>query len=432
MQPLEYYLVGGAVRDQLLGIEGADLDWVVVGHTVQDMLDRGFQQVGKDFPVFLHPETKQEYALARQERKTGSGHDGFACFYEPTVSLEQDLQRRDLTINAIAKNQHGELIDPYNGQADLNKKILRHVSAAFSEDPLRVLRVARFYARFAHLGFQIAPETLSLMQQIAKSGELQTLSTERVWQETQKALLSTSAHYFFLCLQRCGALEQLFPELDTLFFNSLPLQQITHIEQQDAEIAPLSKNGQRSLATLMQTKRLIQSLEKPLNQKQHIDLLFSSLTYLLNDKKSLKSKMVNQTKANSTNNISQLCRRLRVASSTQTLALLCSQHYQQCHDIIAQDAETILQLLKTLDAFRDPKKLRLFLMLCEADFHAQHADNDIEYKATTFLNQCFAVAAACKAAMLDAETLKQGGKIIGDKLDQLRCQAIQTLQERVF
>ena len=270
------------------------------------------------------------------------------------------------------------------------------------------------------------------MQQIAKSGELQTLSIERVWQETQKALLSPSAHYFFLSLQHCGALGQLFPELDELFFNSLPLAQISHIEQLDASISPISTKAQQPLATLMQAKRLIQSLESPLNQKQHIDLLFCCLTYLLNNMNSLASKVGNQAEADSTDYISQLCQRLRVASSTQTLALLCSQHYRQCHSIIEQDAETVLQLLKTLDAFRDPHKLKLFLMLCEADFHTQHADSDIEYKAATFLNQCFAAAAACKAAMLDAETLKQGGKIIGDKLDQLRCQAIQTLQERIL
>lgn len=193
---MQTYLVGGAVRDTLLGLPTTDQDWVVVGTTPATMLDLGYEQIGSDFPVFLHPRTKQEYALARTERKSGHGYTGFTCYAAADVTLEQDLLRRDLTINAIAQDQHGQLIDPYGGQHDLEHKILRHVSPAFSEDPLRVLRIARFAARFAHLGFTIAAETMALMQEIVISGELANLTPERVWKEWQKSLSSNDPQIF--------------------------------------------------------------------------------------------------------------------------------------------------------------------------------------------------------------------------------------------
>ena len=185
---MKVYLVGGAVRDQLLGLPVKDRDWIVVGATPATLLSLGYQQVGKDFPVFLNPKTKEEYALARTERKASAGYTGFICDFSPTITLEQDLIRRDLTINAIAQSKDGEIIDPYGGKQDLENRILRHISPAFSEDPLRVLRVARFAARYHSLGFKIASETLSLMAELAQSGELQHLTAERVWLETEKAL----------------------------------------------------------------------------------------------------------------------------------------------------------------------------------------------------------------------------------------------------
>ncbi|RUO22970.1 multifunctional CCA tRNA nucleotidyl transferase/2'3'-cyclic phosphodiesterase/2'nucleotidase/phosphatase [Aliidiomarina minuta] len=206
---MEVYLVGGAVRDELLGLDVHERDYVVVGATPQQMLDLGYQPVGKDFPVFLHPESRAEYALARTERKSGRGYKGFDCYAAPDVTLEQDLQRRDLTVNAIAKDQQGKLIDPYQGQQDLKNRVLRHVSPAFSEDPLRVLRVARFAARFHQLGFQIAPETEQLMRDMAQSGELEALTKERVWQEFARSLTGPSTHIFFTVLHRLQALKPL-------------------------------------------------------------------------------------------------------------------------------------------------------------------------------------------------------------------------------
>lgn len=211
------YLVGGAVRDELLGLTVKDKDWVVTGATPEQMISEGYQQVGKQFPVFLHPQTKEEYALARKERKQGIGYTGFICDFSPDIRLEEDLERRDLTINAIAKHEDGSLIDPYNGQADIEQRIIRHVSDAFTEDPLRVLRVARFMARFAEFGFTIAPETLALMQRISASGELETLTPERVWRETEKALQCQHADIYFDVLQQANALAPLFPKLVYLF-----------------------------------------------------------------------------------------------------------------------------------------------------------------------------------------------------------------------
>ena len=214
---MKTYLVGGAVRDALLNLPVKDKDWVVVGTSPQAMLALGYEQVGRDFPVFLHPETHEEYALARTERKSGSGYTGFVCYSAPDVTLEQDLQRRDLTINAIAQDEQGRFYDPYGGRADLEQRRLRHVSEAFNEDPLRVLRVARFAARFAHLSFVVADETQVLMRWMVESGELNTLTPERVWKETEKALQTHNPQVYFQVLRECGALAVLFPELDNLY-----------------------------------------------------------------------------------------------------------------------------------------------------------------------------------------------------------------------
>src|SRR5210317_1295764 len=214
---MEIYLVGGAVRDELLGYPVAERDWVVVGARPEDLLDQGYQQVGKDFPVFLHPESKDEYALARTERKSGHGYTGFAVHYDPTVTLEEDLLRRDLTVNAMARDGVGNIIDPYGGQADLASRILRHVSEAFVEDPLRVLRTARFAARYAHLDFSVAPETLALMTEIVSQGELAHLPAERVWVELERALGERSPQVFVEVLRACNALAALLPEVDALF-----------------------------------------------------------------------------------------------------------------------------------------------------------------------------------------------------------------------
>lgn len=221
---MDVYLVGGAVRDQLLGISVHDKDWVVVGSSPEQMLSQGFQTVGKDFPVFLHPKTHEEYALARTERKSGHGYTGFECHFSPDVTIEDDLLRRDLTINAMAQHEDGTIIDPYDGQQDLQNKLLRHVSDAFVEDPLRVLRVARFAAKLAPLGFTVADETLELMSKIAQSGELSHLTAERVWQEWHKSLTTERPDVFLEVLRQCGALKVVLPELDVLFGIPQPAQ----------------------------------------------------------------------------------------------------------------------------------------------------------------------------------------------------------------
>lgn len=247
---MKTYLVGGAVRDGLLNLPLKDKDWVVVGATPGQMLALGYTQVGRDFPVFLHPENHQEYALARTERKSGNGYTGFICYSAPDVTLEQDLARRDLTINAIARDAEGQYYDPYGGRADIEQRILRHVSAAFNEDPLRVLRVARFAARFAHLNFRIAAETMALMRSMADSGELNHLTAERVWKETESALLTRNPQVFFQVLRDCGALAILFPELDNLY--GVPAPEKWH---------PEIDSGVHSLMTLAMVAHLSPELD---------------------------------------------------------------------------------------------------------------------------------------------------------------------------
>ncbi|MGD9663280.1 MAG: multifunctional CCA addition/repair protein, partial [Porticoccaceae bacterium] len=242
---MNIYLVGGAVRDELLGYPFSEKDWVVVGATPEEMVAQGYRPVGRDFPVFIHPQSGEEFALARTERKTGQGYKGFSFYTGLEVSLEDDLVRRDLTINAIAKSADGAIIDPYNGRADLDRKILRHVSPAFAEDPLRVLRVARFAARYHHLGFVIAPETLGLMRVLATGGELRQLTPERVWMEIQKALTEKSPHIFIQVLRNCGALKEILPEVDRLF--GVP---------QRADFHPEIDTGIHTLMTLEQAARL--------------------------------------------------------------------------------------------------------------------------------------------------------------------------------
>lgn len=260
---MQTYLVGGAVRDQLLKLKPGDKDWLVVGATPEQMLAEGYTQVGADFPVFLHPDSKEEYALARTERKTAAGYKGFVCHSDPSVTLEQDLLRRDLSINAMAADSSGNIIDPYGGQADLQAKLLRHVSPAFVEDPLRVLRVARFYARFAALGFRIADETYSLMREIAASGELQNLPAERLWQETQRALGEARPSAYFQCLRDSGAEAQLMPELAETGFKLLDKSLDEHLDNQQAKTVELRWSLLCSQLQEQDAQRLSQRLKAP-------------------------------------------------------------------------------------------------------------------------------------------------------------------------
>ncbi|WP_432472099.1 hypothetical protein [Amphritea sp. HPY] len=307
---MEIYLVGGAVRDQLLSFPVYDKDWVVVGATPQQMLDQGFRPVGKDFPVFIHPETGEEYALARTERKSGKGYTGFQYYASPDVTLEQDLIRRDLTINAMAQDDNGQIIDPYNGQQDLQQRILRHVSPAFAEDPLRVLRVARFAARYTHLGFTIAEPTLELMRQLAASDELQHLTAERVWQEFQRALGEPAADVFITTLQRCGALTALFPELVQLASDSHSLLLLR------AELAAPSR-----FAILM--SRAV--MQRPADEQQAI--------------------------------IRSFCERQRSPNLYRDLALQLCSCAEQLINFASLDAGQRLQLILNLDLVRRSEKL---------------------------------------------------------------------------
>ncbi|GAA0787991.1 tRNA nucleotidyltransferase (CCA-adding enzyme) [Marinobacterium sediminicola] len=322
---MEIYLVGGAVRDELLGLEVKDRDWVVVGATPDEMLARGFKPVGQDFPVFLHPDSGEEYALARTERKSGKGYTGFTFHASPEVSLEDDLVRRDLTINAIARSENGELHDPWGGRRDLEQRLLRHVSPAFVEDPLRVLRVARFYARFAHLGFTVADETLALMRELSQGDELDHLTPERVWQECQRALATQSPAHFFRLLQEVGALSRLLPHSRTL----------------DCD-------------------RLLQlSTQLPGALPQPAERVFALLTWTL-------TEQLEQNEAQA--DITELCLQLRIPNRFRDLALKVRQYAEALSQFDRLDGEQRLQLLKGLDLLRRPELLDDLVSITRAIF----------------------------------------------------------------
>ncbi len=348
---MKCYLVGGAVRDQLLNLPVTERDWVVVGASIDEMLSQGYIQVGKEFPVFLHPETHEEYALARTERKTGHGYKGFVTFASPEVTLEDDLSRRDLTINAIVLNEDKQLIDPFHGIDDLNNRCLRHISSAFIEDPLRVLRVARFAARFADLGFSIAPETLTLMQEISKSGELLHLTPERTWQECSKALQTSKPSVFFKTLETCGALNQVFPEIHKLFN---PPQ----YERSPAE----ANDGIPALSALDHSAGLSTDCE----------VRFAALTHNLDIKQTRPQlpPSCSNDKSKSIELINQMATRLKIPTKFSDLAILVTRCYSDYHRIFSLDAKAILALLLTTDAFRRPKRFQQFLIACTAIFQS--------------------------------------------------------------
>lgn len=385
---MDIYLVGGAVRDALLGLPVSDRDWVVVGATPDIMLERGYQQVGRDFPVFLHPGTREEYALARTERKTGAGYTGFACYSAPDVTLEDDLQRRDLTINAMAQSADGTLYDPYHGADDLKNRILRHVSEAFTEDPLRVLRVARFAARFAPQGFVIAPETLELMSAITQQGELAHLTAERVWKETEKALSSPCPDIYFSVLRRCGALTVLFPELETLF---------------------CATDGQTGYDIL--TAGL---LRRTVLLTDSTDIRFAALCLYLSCHSS----------GEGTSAIQQLSERLRVPNPARDLALLATCHYRTVHDIGQLTADDIIALFDSLDAWRKPERITQLAVLCEADYCSRIAPEATDYPQGHILAEAFTLAqnvavkpvieAGFKGADIKAELARRRAEAVGE------------------
>lgn len=369
---MEIYAVGGAVRDELLGLSIKERDWVVVGSTPDEMKALGFQQVGRDFPVFLHPTTHEEYALARTERKTGHGYTQFTCHATPDVTLEEDLKRRDLTINAIAKTADGKLIDPYGGQKDLENKLLRHVSAAFVEDPVRILRIARFAARYAYLGFSIADETLFLMREMVEAGEVDALVAERVWQELCSALHEKNPDVFFTVLRDCGALKVIFPELDQLF--GVPNPPKWH---------PEIDTGIHTLLVLKEACRLSNDPE----------VRFAALLHDLGKGLTPPEKWPSHVghEAAGALLIKALCNRYRVPKDYTDLALLVGKYHGLCHKSLELKASTLVKLLKQLDAIRKPERFQQFLTACMADFYGRPGYENQPYPQADFLQKVFAV-----------------------------------------
>jgi len=367
------YLVGGAVRDALLKLPVKDRDWVVVGATPEAMLAQGFQQVGRDFPVFLHPQSREEYALARTERKSGNGYTGFVTWSAPDVTLEQDLQRRDLTINAIAQRENGELIDPFHGERDLQARLLRHVSDAFNEDPLRVLRVARFAARFAHLNFRIADETQALMRQMAASGELSHLTAERVWKETEKALTSRNPQVYFQTLRDCGALEVLFPELDRLFGIPAP-----------AKWHPEIDTGVHTLMTLTMAASL----------SDEVDMRFATLFHDVGKALTPPEKWPSHHGhgAAGVPLVEALCQRLRVPNAIRDLALIVTEFHDVVHTIERQSADALVALFDRIDAWRKPHRVEQIALTSEADARGRAGLESLPYPQGDYLRQAFALA----------------------------------------
>ncbi|SEK69100.1 tRNA nucleotidyltransferase (CCA-adding enzyme) [Colwellia chukchiensis] len=363
---LNYFLVGGAVRDALLNRVAVDHDYVVVGASVEEMLSRGFLQVGKDFPVFLHPESKQEYALARTEKKSGQGYSGFACYAAPDVTLEQDLLRRDLTINAMARASDGTIIDPYQGQSDLKKRILRHVSPAFVEDPLRVLRVARFAARYHEYGFEIAPETLRLMTEISESGELSTLSGERIWQEMQRSLTEPHPAVFFHTLEQCHAIQALWPELQTLS---------TDMSSHNSHHNDLSIQG------------TMRALTQAVLLSEKTTIKFACACYDLGMTTAQSTNSVETSVANDvqSNIIENFCQRMRVPNAYKSLAIKVCQFHLQIDNALELAPQVLLSLFTHLDVWRKPEQFADVLLSCQAIFTARLDANNTSYPQRDFL-----------------------------------------------
>jgi len=382
---MKIYLVGGAVRDQLLNYPVKEKDWVVVGATVNEMLDLGYQQVGKDFPVFLHPKTKDEHALARTERNTAPGYKGFEVHASPEVTLEDDLIRRDLTINAIAKDEAGDIVDPYNGQKDLKLKLLRHVSAAFSEDPVRILRVARFAARYAHLGFTVAEETMQLMQQMVKDGEADALVAERVWQEFNKALNERNPEVFIQTLRDCDALKIILPEIDNLFGVPQPAE---HHPEIDTGIHTLMVLQQASLLTKEPATRfaaLCHDLGKALTPKENWP--------------SHHGHEVLGVKP-----VKQLCNRLRIPNNFKELACITAEFHLHVHRAFEIKKSTLLKTIEKVDGLRKPERYEQFLIACTADLRGRPGYEEHPYPQANYYRDALQIIKS-----VDIKVLKEAG-----------------------
>lgn len=404
---MEVYLVGGAVRDEQLGLPVKERDWCVVGATADELLSKGFRQVGKDFPVFLHPETNEEYALARTERKTAAGYHGFEFHASPDVTLEQDLSRRDLTVNAMARDTDGNLIDPFNGSADLEDRVLRHVSAAFSEDPVRILRTAKFRARFDRLGFELAAETLDLMKEMVSAGEADALQPERVWQETEAALAGADPQVYFRVLRDCRALAVVFPEVDAMF--GVP---------QPPEWHPEIDSGLHTMMVLEQAAQL----------SEEVEVRFAALVHDLGKASTPKSELPRHHghEARSVKLVNRLSDRLRVPRTCRELGALVAEYHAHCHRAFELKPSTILKVLHKLDAFRRPGRFENFLLACEADARGRTGFEDREYPQSDYFKRAWKEASAVTADQLADKALS--GAEIGAEIDELRLRAIESFK----
>lgn len=400
---MKIYLVGGYVRDQLLGLKTKDRDWVVVGATAEELLKLDYRQVGKDFPVFLHPQSNEEYALARTERKTAAGYSGFSFHAAADVTLEEDLTRRDLTINAIAQSDDGNLIDPFNGQADIKAKILRHVSPAFIEDPVRILRLARFAARFADLGFTIADETQKLMVTMVNNGEVDALVPERVWQETMRALSEKTPARYFEVLRDCGALKKLFPEIDRLWGVPQPEKHHPEIDTGVHTMMVLEQAAKLSNDPKVRFAALVHDLGKGTTPKnkwpKHIDH---------------ESRGVPLVEA--------LCNRYKIPNDYRELGVIVAKYHLHYHRAEELRDVTFLKTLESLDAFRRPERFELFLLACEADSRGRTGFENSSFEQPKIYRKVFKAAKIINAKELVAQGLK--GKEIKDELAKQRLLAI--------
>ena len=396
---MKKYRVGGCVRDRLLGLAVNDIDWVVTGATTDDMLAAGYKPVGRDFPVFLHPDSKQEYALARSERKTGPGYRGFEVSFDPATTIEQDLLRRDLTINAMAETEDGELIDPYGGQRDLEARQLRHVSEAFVEDPVRVLRVARFAARFAALGFRVADETCALIRQIGDSGELETLVAERVWQELSRALDERDPASFFETLRDCGVLHRLFPEIDALF--GVP---------QTAKYHPEVDTGVHLMMALRKSAELAQDSETRFAVLMHDLGKGSTPDDVLPSHHGHELRGVKLVRA--------FCERWRVPREHRELALLTTEYHTHVHRAFELKATTILKLMQAADVFRKPQRFERMLAACLADLRGRLQFENADYPQADYLAELAGRLRALDHAALIGSGLE--GRALGDAISRER------------
>jgi tRNA nucleotidyltransferase (CCA-adding enzyme) len=403
---MQTYLVGGAVRDALLGLPVRERDWVVVGAGPDELVRLGYRLVGRDFPVFLHPTSHEEYALARTERKTGPGYRGFETRFSADVTLEEDLRRRDLTINAMARDPAGALIDPYGGRRDLEARLLRHVSEAFAEDPVRILRIARFEARFAPLGFRVAPETMLLMRGMVTAGEAAALVPERVWQETAKALAEPAPQEFVAVLRACGALAIVFPELDRLYGVPQPerwhpeIDTGVHVGLVLEAAARLSPEPRVRFAAL--THDLGKGTTPPAEWPKHVG----------HEERGARL-------------IEALAARLRVPNDCRELALLVARHHGLCHRALELRPSTVLELLEHCDALRRPERFEEFLLACEADMRGRTGFEDYAYRQRAYLR---AALAAAQATVLDpTERAGLDGAAIGARLREARLAALKRL-----